>query len=185
MKFKPKSAVKTVISSNKRIRTTEEPRTRKPSYAQALKPNTNTFEIENSTKHNESKPDKTINERPRSLSPANRRPKQGLIRSTNNTKTDFASNYKYQQEIKQLKEELKLLKQTKNNHQDETKEIETSNTRADSKNEFQASVSHRGQEENIELINVINFIEQTMATLSSYRKRLKTKLDFNLTQQDK
>ena len=37
----------------------------------------------------------------------------------------------------------------------------------------------------IELINVINFIEQTMATLSSYGKRLKTQLGFNLTQQGK
>ena len=38
---------------------------------------------------------------------------------------------------------------------------------------------------NIELIKVINFIEQTMTTLSSYGKRLKAQLDFNLTQQDK
>ena len=53
------------------------------------------------------------------------------------------------------------------------------------KNEFRASLSHGGQKENIELINVINFIGQTMTILSSYGKRLKTQLDFNLTQQDK
>ena len=100
-------------------------------------------------------------------------------------KTDLSFNYKYQQEIKQLKEEIKLLKQTKNNHQEGTKEIKTSHARANSKNEFQASVSHGGQEENIELINVKNFAEQTMTTLSSYGKRLKTQLDFNLTQRDK
>ena len=46
-------------------------------------------------------------------------------------------------------------------------------------------VSHGGQEENIELINVMNFIEQTMTTLSSYGKSLKIQLDPNLTQQDK
>ena len=95
------------------------------------------------------------------------------------------SNYKYAQEIKQLKEEIKLLKQTKDNHQEETKEMKTSNTGANSKKEFQVSVSYGGQEENIELINVINFIEQTMVTLSNQRKRLKTQLDFNLTQKDK
>ena len=126
-----------------------------------------------------------MNERLRSLSPANRTPKQGIIRSRNNSRTNLSSDYKYQQEIKQLKEEIKLLKQTESNHLEETKELKTSNTCANSKNEFQVSVSHGGQEENIELINVINFIEQTMATLSSYGKRLKTQLDFNLTQQDK
>ena len=41
---------------------------------------------------------------------------QGIIRSRNNSKTDLSSNYKYQQEIKQLKEEIKLLKQAKSNH---------------------------------------------------------------------
>ena len=126
-----------------------------------------------------------INERLRLLSLGNRRPKQGIIRSRNNSKTDISSNYKYQQEIKQRKEEIKLLKQTKSNHQEETKAIKTSSTCANSKNEYQASLSHGSQEESIELINVINFIEQTMTTLSSYGKRLKTQLDFNLTQQDK
>ena len=142
MKYKPKSAVKTVVDNNEGSRTTEEqPRPTKPSYAQALKSYTNTFEKVNSANHHENKPNKTINERLISLSPANRRPKQGIFRSRINSKTDLSSNYKYQQEIKQLKEKIKLLKQTKNNHQEETKEIKTSNTRANSNNEFQASVS--------------------------------------------
>ena len=69
------------------------------------------------------------------------------------------TNYKYQQEINQLKEEIKLLKLTKKNHQEEARETKTLNTRSNSKNEFQAFVSHGGQEENIKLINIINFIE--------------------------
>ena len=77
------------------------------------------------------------------------------------------------------------MKQTKNNHQEETEETKTSNTLANSKDVFQASASHGGQEENIELINVINFIDKTMTTISSYGKRLKTQSDFNLTQQGK
>ena len=158
---------------------------RKPGYAQALKSNTNTFEKVNSMNHHKNKPNKNINRRLRSLSPANRKPKQGIIQSTNNSKTDLSSNYKYQQEIKQLNSEIKLVKQTKNNHQEETEEIKTSNTCTNSKNEFQTSVSHGGQRENIEQINVINCIEQTMTTLSSYGKCLKTQIDFNLTQQDK
>ena len=78
LKHKPKSAVKTVVNNNERSGTTEEqPRlTTKPSYEQALKSNTNTFEKKNSTNHYEKKPNKNINERLRSLSTANRRPKQ-------------------------------------------------------------------------------------------------------------
>ena len=78
LKHKPKSAVKTVVNNNERSGTTEEqPRlTTKPSYEQALKSNTNTFEKKNSTNHYENKPNKNINERLRSLSTANRRPKQ-------------------------------------------------------------------------------------------------------------
>ena len=60
------------------------------------------------------------------------------------------------------------MKQTKYNHPEETKEIKTSNTRPITKNKFQASVSHGDQEENIEFINVINFIEETMTILFSY-----------------
>ena len=78
LKHKPKSAVKTVVNNNERSGTTEEqPRlTTKPSYEQALKSNTNTFEKKNSTNHYENKPNKNINERLRSLSTVNRRPKQ-------------------------------------------------------------------------------------------------------------
>ena len=77
------------------------------------------------------------------------------------------------------------MQQAKNNHQEETQETEISNIRTYSKNDFQASVSQRSQEENIELINVINVMEQTMITLSSFGKRLKTQLVLNLIQQDK
>ena len=143
---------------------------KKLSYPQALKFNINIFKKVNSTNHH--KPNNNISERLRSLSPANRKPKQEIIRSRSNSETNLSFNYKYQQEIKQLKKEIKLLKQRKNNHQEETKEIKTSNTRANSKNELQASTSHGGQEKNIELVNVIKL-------------DLKAQLDFNLTHQGK
>ena len=141
--------MKTVHNNNEGTRTTEEqPRPTKPSYAQAVKVNTNTLEKGNSTSHNENKPNTNIKERLRSLILTYRRPKQRINRSRNNSKADLSSNYKYQQEIKQIKEEIKVLKQT-NNHQEETKEIKTSNTSASSKNKLQASVSRGGQEKNI------------------------------------
>ena len=43
-------------------------------------------------------PQKNLNERLRSLSPANWRPKQGIIWSRNHLKTDLSSIYKYQRE---------------------------------------------------------------------------------------
>ena len=51
MKYKPKSAVKTVVNNNEGRRTIEEqPRPTKPSYAQSLNSNANRFEKVNSTK---------------------------------------------------------------------------------------------------------------------------------------
>ena len=48
MKYKPKFAVKTAVKNNEGSRTTEEQtRLTKPSYAQALKSNTNTFKLLN------------------------------------------------------------------------------------------------------------------------------------------
>ena len=88
----------------------------------------------------------------RSFYSPNQRPKQGIIRSRRNSK------------IQQLKEQIKLLRRTNNNHQEDTKEIKTSNTCANSKNEFPGCVSHGGQKENIEQINFMNPVEQTMTS---------------------
>ena len=109
LKYKAKSVVRTVLNNNDGENNIDQQNQAKSSA--------NTFEKVNSTNH-ENKPNKNVNERIRSLSPANQRPKQGIIRSRNNSKTNLSSNYKYQQEMKQLKDEFKLLKQTKNNHQE-------------------------------------------------------------------
>ena len=50
-----------------------------------------------------------------------------------------------------------------------------------SKNENTASVLYRGQQENINLFTVINFVKQTIQTLTNYREQVKTQLDFSLT----
>lgn len=65
----------------------------------------------------------------------------------------------------------------------DTELIQTTNlSQTITKNVNTASVTNIGQEENISLITVINFVEQTMAT-SKYGEQLKTQLDFSLTQQ--
>ena len=78
--------------------------------------------------------------------------------------------WQHQQEINELKEEIKLLKQSKKQQHNPKTEMYRNNTNSESKSENTASVSHRGQQENIELMTVINF---------------KRKLDFILTQEDK
>ena len=121
-KYKPKSAVKTVVNNNEGSRKTEEqPRPTKPSYAQALNSNTNTYKKYENSKFNKP-PRKQTQEKHKwkikITQPSKSKPKQEIIRSRNNSKTNLTSDYKYQQEIKQFKEEIKLLKLTKENHQE-------------------------------------------------------------------
>ena len=78
-----------------------------------------------------------------------------------------------------------MLKQSKKQQHDPQTEMYRNNINSESKNENTASLSQGGQQEYVELITVISFIEQTMKTLSNYLEQLKTQLDFNLTQQDK
>ena len=76
----------------------------------------------------------------------------------------MAKDDKYQPEIKKLKEEIKLLKQSKKQQLDPKTEMCRNNIKSELKNENTASVTHGGKQENVELISVINFIEQTMKT---------------------
>ena len=157
----------------------------RPTYADILKAAKNlSIRISKSNLKNY-KNHKNIHEKLRSLSPAIRTRKQGNIPSRNNSNTNMATDDKYQQEMKELTEEIKLLKQYKKRQHDPKTEMYRNNTNSESKNENTVSLSHGGQQENAALITVINFIEETMKTLSNYGEQLKTQLDFNLTQQDK
>ena len=48
-----------------------------------------------------------------------------------------------------------------------------------------ASITPAGQNETVQLLTIINFIQDTTTTLSSYSEQLKTQLDFSMIQQDK
>ena len=50
------------------------------------------------------------------------------------------------------------------------------------KNVQMASDSQGGQQQNMEIIQVISFIEETMQKLKSFGKKFKVQLDSNLTQ---
>ena len=51
-----------------------------------------------------------------------------------------------------------------------------------SKNPGTASNNNGGQQQNIEIINMRSYIEQTMKTLKNFREQLKMQLDANLIQ---
>ena len=134
------------------------------------------------------------------MSPNNKQRKQGINPSRAASKTNNTNNDKQQQKIKELEEEIIKLKTTQNatinatnNNQKETPVLQnsnfTNNNRIEapalqsSKNVIMASAANRGQQENIDLLKVITFVEQTMKTLSNYGEQLKIQLDCNLTQQ--
>ena len=47
-----------------------------------------------------------------------------------------------------------------------------------------APATNSGQQENIDLLKVISFVEETMKTLFDYEEQLKIELDFNLTHRE-
>ena len=52
----------------------------------------------------------------------------------------------------------------------------------DSKNVIMSSTTSGGQNNTFQLLTIINFMQDTMITLSSYSEQLKTQLDLSLTQ---
>ena len=178
LKYKPKPTVKTKnFTEGKELLETSST-TARPTYADILKDTKKPFIKTNLN-------NKNIHEKLRSLSPTIRTRKQGNIPSRNNSNTNMVKDDKYQQELNELKEEIKMLKQSKKQQHDPKTEIYKNNIILESKNENTASVSHGGPQGNVQLITVINFIVQTMKTLPNYGKQMKAQLDFNLTQQDK
>ena len=140
------------------------PTTARPTYAEILKAEKNPSIRTSKINLNNYKTNKHIHEKLYSLSPTIRTRKQGNISSRNNSNTNMAKDDKYQQEINELKEEIKLLKQSTKQQLDPKIELYRNNINSESKNENTASLSHAGQQENVEIITVINFIEQTMKT---------------------
>ena len=86
--------------------------------------------------------------------------------------------------ITKFKKEIKALKLHKK-EKTGTKNSFSSKQNTNSKNMNLASTTSGGQIETVQLLTIINFIQDTMAILSSYSEQFKTQLDFSLTQQDK
>ena len=101
---------------------------------------------------------------------------KGVSRSNSTTAQNKEEAMKTQ--IKQLQQEVQLLKQSSPKEQTQTNNENIQNQ----KNGQTASSSSGGQTQNVDIINVITYIEQTMQTLKTFGEQLKIQLDTNLTQ---
>ena len=110
LKYKPEPTVKTINFTEGKELLEKSPTAARPNYAKIFKDK----KKPNKTNLNNNKTNKNIYEKLRSLSPTIRTRKQGNIRSRNNSNTNMAKDDEYQQQINELKEEIKLLKQSKN-----------------------------------------------------------------------
>ena len=79
------------------------------------------------------------------------------------------------------------MKQKQNSKSTEAKTHEESNITSENSKTTQhqkniQEASEGGQLEKVELLSVVTFIEETMKTLATYRKQLKSQLDISLIQ---
>ena len=147
----------------------------------------NNLQRRQSKTNNSDNDKKNIHARSRSLSPAHRgyKQQQGHNPSRTTSKTEQQNNDTQEQKINKLEEEIKRLKETQKvtNEAKDIKDQLTSTPNHTSKNFKVASGTNRGQQENLDLLTVMNFVEETMKTLSIYGEQLKNQLKSNQTQQ--
>ena len=162
----------------------------KKSHANAVKQNTNI--IDPKVQHLRKTSIRNIQEEPPTLlkklellHPAHTQHRFGepttrVLSTTKQTSTDS------DKEIEYLRNQIKLLKQNQKEHdtQEQPKHTENEEKHPESKNIQVASASRGITQINISLLKVLNFIQETMQTLSNYSEQLQTHLDINLTHQE-
>ena len=89
-------------------------------------------------------------------------------------------------EIEDLRNQIKLLKQNQRQHdmQEQLKHTENKEEHPILKKFQVASASGGLTQTNIDLLNVLNSVQETMKTVSNYSEQLQTLLDINLIHQD-
>ena len=88
-------------------------------------------------------------------------------------------------EIEDLRNQIKLLKQNQKERdtQEQPKHTENKEEHPEPKNIQVASASGGHTQTNIDLLKVLNFVKETMQTLSNYSEQLQTHLEINQTHQ--
>ena len=88
-------------------------------------------------------------------------------------------NLKKSEEVKM---NTKILKETTSINQAKINNPPQQNLKKKKKNRNAAFAMNRGQQENIDLLKLISFIEDTKKTLSNFGDQLKTQVNFNSIQ---
>ena len=100
---------------------------------------------------------------------------KGKPSSRSNSSRNQSKEEGFKRQIKHLQEELDNLKQdSSSKNQSLINQSQSQTTKATAK-------KLGGQQQNVEIISVISFIEQTILTLKSFGEQLKIQLDTNLT----
>ena len=99
------------------------------------------------------------------------------------SETSNTNDNKQLQKINELKNEVKYNTKYNNRKYKYRSNKNKQSTTTEFKNGNAASATNRGQQENIDLFKVMNFVEESMKNLSNHEEQLKIKMDFNLTQQ--
>ena len=88
--------------------------------------------------------------------------------------------------IENVRNQIKLLKQNQKERdtQEQPKHTENKEEHPEPKYIQVVSASGGHTETNIDLLKVLNFVQETMQTLSNYSEQLQTHLDINLTHQE-
>ena len=162
----------------------------KKSYADAIKGGTSIIDPEvqhlrKTSKTNIQEEPPTLLEKLELLHPAHAQHHRGksptrVPSTTKQTSTDR------DKEIEDLRNQINLLKQNQKERgmQEQPKHTENKEEHPEPKNIQVASASGSHTQTNIDLLKVLNFIQETMQTLSNYSEQLQTHLDINLTHQE-
>ena len=159
-------------------------------YVNAAKGNTNIIDpkvqhLRKTSKTNIQEEPRTLLKKLELLHPAHTQHRHGKS-PTRDPSTTKQTSTDRDNDIEGLWNQIKLLKQSQKEHytQEQPKHTENKEDHLDPKNIQVASTSGGHTQTNIDLLKVLNFVQETMQTLSNDSEQLQTHLDINLTHQD-
>ena len=184
LKYRPKSTNQTRVQEEQEDFPND--KNEKTLYSDILKRKRSKTDIErksSKTKISTTTQHKTTIEQLKALNIKNN---NGKPPSRSNSSTNQSKEEGFKRQIKHLQEELDNLKQDSSSKNqsliNQSRSQLTEQQKQQPKNFQTASIIDGGQQQNVEIISVISFIEQTMQTLKNFGEQLKIQLDTNFTQ---
>ena len=177
LKYKPNATTQSLTQKEDGIQ--EKPRN--PLYSDILKRKKSNTNLKRKTSESNTLANKpTTVEQLKTLNIKNK----GKSPSRSTSSTNQGQEESLKQQIKQLQQEVRDLKGNSNINETNNNSLfkEPKQQPTHSKNAEMASNNNGGQQQNMEIINMISYIEQTMKTLKNFGEQLKIQLDTNLIQ---